>query len=193
MKYFLLAISLLSFSCKESSDKYKPETDLITPEISESTKAKTDIREGALKADFIGNKDSLYAFIKEIDASNKTTLIGFENEKLPEITIPESTGAHLQALKLKNFDKDLLLVNAKLPDTNFNEHYVFLWKDSSWNQPVNRFDIHKSNMSNTLTPIRNDPKDSTKLLRYYSAFEMDRTSDKKFTWKLMLESIPVKK
>ncbi|HAV53642.1 MAG TPA: hypothetical protein DCX41_01740 [Aequorivita sp.] len=78
-----------------------------------------------------------------------------------------------------------------MKDTNFNEYYVFVWKDSLWKQPVNRFDIHKSNMTDTLAPIMNDPKDSTRLVRYYSVFDMDRKSEKKYTWKLMSESISI--
>lgn len=190
MKYLFPAILILFFSCNEFSSVDKSETDLLTPKT--SVVPKTEIPEGALMADFIGNKDSLYAFIKEIDTSNNTTLIGFENNELPEIRIPESVGAYLKILKLKNFGNDVLLVNAKLRDTNFNEYYIFVWKDSNWSQPVNRFDIHKSNMTDTLIPIKNNPEDSTQLLRYYSAFEMDRTTDKKFTWKLMQESVPIR-
>jgi len=130
-------------------------------------------------------------FVKEMDTSTEKTLIGFENELLPELTIPESIGAHLHLIKLKNFQNDVLLVNAKLKDTNFNEYYVFVWKDSLWKQPVKRFNIHKSNMTDTLVPIRNNPEDSTLLLRYYSVFVMDRKSEKKFTWKLMSESVPI--
>ena len=100
-------------------------------------------------------------------------------------------GAHLGVLKLKNFQNDVLLVNAKLKDTNFNEYYLYVWKDSLWKQPVNRFDIHKSNMSDTLIPIKNNPKDSTQLLRYYSVFDLDKTNGKKYTWRLMQESIPI--
>ncbi len=191
MKYSFLAIVFLFLSCKEFGDEYKPEIDLNTPEPSNVIIEKIDLPEGAIIADFFGNQDSLYAFIKENDPSNEVTLISFENNKLPEISIPESIGADLHILKLKNFDSDVLLVNAKLRDTNFNEYYLFVWKDSIWKQPVNRFDIHKSNMTDTLIPIRNNPKDSSQLLRYYSVFDMDRTSEKKYSWKLMQESVSI--
>lgn len=191
MKYLLLVVLLSFFSCKKSGDAHKPGTDLINAEPSIYKYEKPELPVGALKADFIGNHDSLYAFIKEIDAYTETTLIGFENKKLPEITIPQSIGAELQILKLKNFVNDVLLVNAKLKDTNFNEYYLFVWEDSIWKQPANRFDIHKSNMTDTLIPIKNNPKDSSQLLRYYSVFDMDRTSGKKYSWKLMQESIPI--
>lgn len=191
MKAFPVAILLLLFSCTEFRDRTKIETDIITPEILTDSKVKISFPEGALKADFFGNQDSLHVFIKSVDTTNETILIGFENELLPEITFPESLGAHLNILKLKNFENDVLLVNVIPKDTNFNEYYVFVWKDSAWNQPVNHFFIHKSNMSDTLVPIKNNPKDTMQLMRYYSVFEMDPTSDKKYSWRLMQESISI--
>ncbi len=192
MKYLFLAMLFLFLSCKKLDDKQLPGTDIVIDEPPVIISEKPELPEGALTADFFGNRDSVYAYIKKIDPINEITRIGFENEKLPEINIPESIGAELQLLKLKNFGNDILLVNAKLKDTNFNEYYLFVWRDSVWKQPVNRFDIHKSNMTDTLIPISNNPKDSTQLLRYYSVFNMDRKSEKKFTWKLMRESVSIK-
>ncbi len=192
MKCLFLAIVFLFISCKKATGDYHQETEVIIAKPTNIIAEKTTLPEGAIKADFLGNRDSLYAFIKTVDASTETTFIDFENKKLPEISIPESIGAELQILKLKNFDGDILLVNAKLKDTNFNEYYLFVWDDSLWKQPVNRFDIHKSNMSDTLIPIRNNPKDTTQLVRYYSVFDMDSKSEKKFTWKLMQESVTIK-
>ena len=111
---------------------------------------------------------------------------------MPLISLAESLGAKLNILKLKNYKNDVLLVNVKSKDTNFIEYYVFVWKDSEWNQPVNHFFIHKSNVSDTLIPIKNNPNDSMQLMRYYSVFEMDPKNDKKYSWKLMQESIPIK-
>tara|TARA_R110002012_G_scaffold57095_5_gene147043 strand:- start:44199 stop:44780 length:582 start_codon:yes stop_codon:yes gene_type:complete len=191
MKYLLFVIPLLYFSCKKISDKSEPPKELLIEETPSFIDEKPELPKGALTADFIGNQDSIYAFVKKVDLTSQKTLIGFENELLPEITIPESIGANLQLLKLKNFQNDVLLINAKLRDTNFNEYYVFVWKDSLWKQPVNRFAVHKSNMNDTLVPIMNNPKDSTLLLRYYSVFNMDRKSEKKFTWKLMSENVSI--
>lgn len=197
MKYLPFAILFLFLGCNKRGDKQQPETDIVpaTDIVIEEPPVivieKPKLPKGALAADFLGNQDSIYAYIKKIDSINETTLIGFENELLPEINISESIGAELQILKLKNFNNDILFVNAKLKDTNFNEYYLFVWKDSAWKQPTNRFNIHKSNMTDTLIPISNNPKDSTQLLRYYSVFDMDRKSEKKFTWKLMQESIPI--
>lgn len=191
MKCILLSIVFLFLSCKEFGGDYKQDSDLKTEEPPSNIAEKPELPEGAIIADFLGNQDSLYAFIKKNDPLNETTLIGFQNNKLPDIPIPESIGANLHVLKLKSFETDVLLVNAKLKDTNFNEYYLFVWKDSAWKQPVNRFDIHKSNMADTLTPIRDNPKDSTQLVRYYSVFDMDRKSEKKFSWKLMQESVSI--
>lgn len=191
MKWLFLAIVFLFLSCKEFGGDYKRDSNLNTAEPTNVITEKPELPEGAIIADFLGNQDSLYAFIKKRDPLNETTLIGFQNNKLPDIPIPESIGAYLNILKLKSFENDVLLVNAKLKDTNFNEYYLFVWKDSAWKQPVNRFDIHKTNMTDTLIPIRDNPKDSTQLVRYYSVFNMDRKSEKKFTWKLMQESVSI--
>jgi len=185
----LIILLLLLFGCKEFGEGHKPETDLIENPI--SPKEKTNIPEGALKANFIEHQDSFYAFVKNIDASNNTTLVSFENEQLPEITIPESLGAQLSILKLKNFPNDVLLVNAMAIDTNFNEYYLYVWKDSEWKQPVNHFYIHKSNITDTLIPIKNNLKDSMQLDRYYSVFNMERVSEKKYSWSLVQESVPI--
>lgn len=191
MKYLLLAIPFLFLSCNQYSNKKTPVKNLVIEESPAIIVEKPELPEGALMADFFGNKDSIFAIIQKIDVEKQTTRISFQKNRLPEILIPESIGADLKILKLKNFKNDILLVNAKLKDTNFNEYYLFVWNDSAWKQPVKRFAIHKSNMIDTLIPISNNPKDSTQLLRYYSVFNMDRKSEKKFTWKLMQESVPM--
>ncbi len=191
MKYLLFATLFLTLGCKKLGNTHQPVEDIITDKPLVILEEKPKLPEGAITADFFGNQDSIYAYVKKIDPINETTYVGFENEKLPEITIPESIGAELQFLKLKNYNNAVLLVNAKLKDTNFNEYYLFVWNGFMWKQPVNQFDIHKSNMTDTLIPIMNNPKDSTQLLRYYSVFNMDRKSEKKFTWKLLQESIPI--
>lgn len=177
--------------CKKLNDRKEPATDFVVEKPLVIIDKNPVLPKGALKADFFGTQDSIYAYVKHIDTVNETTRVQFEQKKLPEIIIPESIGAELQVIKLKNFKKDVLLVNAKLKDTNFNEYYLFVWNDSIWTQPVNRFAIHKSNMMDTLVPIINNQKDSTQLLRYYSVFNMDRKSEKKYSWKLMQESVPI--
>ena len=191
MRYLFLAIVFLLFSCKQFTEKKERETIVEINQPIIAIEKELKIPEGAVIADFFGNNDSIYAFVEKVDTAKQTTLIAFEKKYLPEIIIPESIGAELQILKLKNFTNNVLLVNAKLKDTNFNEYYLFIWKDSVWKQAVNRFAIHKSNMLDSLTIITNNPKDSTKLLRYYSVFNMDSKSEKKFTWKLMQESVSI--
>lgn len=193
MKWILLSIVFLFLGCKKFTRDHKQETDVITAEPPIVIIEETELPEGAIIADFLGNQDSLYAFIKKNDTLIETTLIGFQNNKLPDISIPESIGADLYILKLQSFETDVLLVNAKLKDTNFNEYYLFMWKDSTWKQPVNRFNIHKSNMSDTLIPIQINPKDSTEFLRYYSVFDMDRNSSKKFSWLLQHETVKIER
>lgn len=187
MKFSLLTVTFLLIGCNEYSIKNKVEK--TEPPI--SPKVITTIPEGAVNANFLGAQDSIYAYVKEVDMRSEKTTIAFQNNKLPKISIPESVGAELQILKLKKFNKDLLLVNAKLKDTNFNEYYLYFWNDTAWTQPVNRFAIHKSNMSDTLVPIQTNPNDSTQLLRYYSVFDMDRNSAQKYSWRLLSESLPI--
>lgn len=191
MKYLLVVLIILFYGCKNFSSESKPEKII---EIEDSVIPIEEKKEPATKGifgDFLGNKDSVYVFTQKIDSVKELTLISFKENKYPNITIPQSIGADLETIKLNNFKGDVLLVNAKLKDTNFYEYYLFVWKDSMWKQPVNRFAIHKSNYFDTLIPITNNPKDTTQLLRYYSVFNMDKKSDKKFTWKLLRESIPI--
>lgn len=182
MRFCFLTLLISIIGCKQPEAKQR----VISP-------IHTSIPEGAMIADFLGNQDSLYAYVKEIDFPNQTTYIGFEDDRMPNISIPESIGAKLQVLKLNNFSQEVLLINATPVDTNFNEYYLFVWNDSLWTEPVNRFDIHKSNMSDTLTVLTDDPRDSTKILRYYSVFDMDSKSEKKYSWKLMRESVVIEK
>lgn len=180
MRFCILIFLISSMGCKQ------PEIKKIAVPPTPSS-----IPKGALHADFFGNQDSLYAFVKEIDLPNQITYIGFEDDSLPLIAIPESMGAKLQTIKLSIFPQDLLLINATPIDTNFHEYHVYIWKDSLWKQPVNRFYIHNSNFNDSLVPIMEDPKDSTKLLRHYSVFDMDTHSDKKYLWQLRQESVRI--
>lgn len=193
MIYRLLIFTpLLFLSCVETHRGNKV-TDENFPPHPKLPKNTIEIPEGAVTADFLGNHKSFYAYVGNIDRTNEITSIYFENENIPTIDIPESRGATLKNLKFKNFDRDLLLVNAKLKDSSFNEYYLYIWNDTLWKQVVSRFDIHKSNMSDTLVPIQLDPKDSNKVLRYYSVFDLDRASGKRFQWRLLRESVEIEK
>tara|TARA_R100000935_G_C2797788_1_gene148989 strand:+ start:259 stop:849 length:591 start_codon:yes stop_codon:yes gene_type:complete len=191
MKYLSIALIVFFYSCKKISRESKSEKtiEIETPVIPFEEK-KEPVTKGIF-GDFLGNKDSVYVFTQKIDTVKELTIISFKENKYPNITISQSIGADLETLKLNNFKGDVLLVNAKLKDTNFYEYYLFVYKDSMWKQPVNRFAIHKSNYFDSLIPITNNPEDSTQLLRYYSVFNMDKKSEEKFTWKLLRESIPM--
>ncbi len=145
--------------------------------------------EGAVTADFNGNFQPFYAFVEKVIAKNETTFIGFEDENLPQILIPESFGAKLSPLKLEGFDREILMVNAKLRDTNFNKYFLFVFRENQWKPIVNPFAIHKTNMSDTLIPAKINPENPKELLRYYSVFEMDANSEKKYRWALLQESV----
>ncbi len=191
MKKYLLALLILTVGCGENEHSSNKSSAPNFPKKPRIPKNITQMAEGAVNGDFMGNKHKFYGFVKNVDLQNEITSIYFEDGKLPPIDIPESIGAELHALKFKNWDRDLLLVNAKLRDTNFNEYYLFMLRDSLWKQVVNRFDIHKSNMHDTLVPVQVNPKDSTELFRYYSVFDMDRNSSTKFSWMLQRESLKI--
>lgn len=182
-------ILILAFGCgsptkkpksvigEDSIEKNVPE--IITPFLPE----------GAVTADFNGNFQPFYAFVKKIDVKNEITFIGFEGEKHPQLLISESLGATLSLLKLEGFDRKILMVNAKLRDTNFNKYFLFVLRENQWRPVVNGFAIHKINMSDTLVPAKINPENPQELLRYYSVFEMDANSEKKYRWALLQESV----
>lgn len=181
MNWPFLLLLLLFLGCKEHKTKTPP----LPPD-------RTALPKAGLAGDYLGTTDTLHAIVKAIDSSGQTTTIAFDDAEIPEIVLPESLGAKLMLFKLRNSPKDLLLVNTIPADTNFNEYYLFIWRDSMWQQPVNRFYIHKGNMSDTLIPIMADPQDSTQLLRYYSVFDMDPKSENKYKWRLMREHVRMK-
>lgn len=184
-------ILFLAFGCGPPSQKPKSiigddPIEKNVPEIRAPV-----LPEGAVTADFNGNFQPFYAFIKKVDLKTKTTFIGFEDEKQPQLIIPESLGAVLSPLKLEGFDREILMVNAKLKDTNFNKYFLFVLRENQWKPVVNGFAIHKSNMNDTLMPAKINPENAKELLRYYSGFEMDALSEKKYGWVLLLESVPI--
>jgi hypothetical protein len=150
------------------------------------------IPEGAVTANFLSGEVPFYAYVKNVDKSRGITSISFENTLLPDINIPESYGASLSSLRFPELDRDILLVTSRLKDPNFNKYYVYILKNNQWKQMVNGFAIHKSNRPDTLNPIIIDPGNPNNMLRYYSVFDLDQTSGKKYTWRLLTESIPIK-
>ena len=149
------------------------------------------IPESAVTADFGGGPDVFYAYIKRIDPENAVTYIGFEKDRFPEVKIPKTYGAVLSSLHFEGYDGDLLLVTAKLKDTNFNKYFLYILRDSLWKPMTNGFAIHKSHLSDTLVPISPNPNKPNELLRYYSVFDLDNSNGAGYTWRLLRESVPI--
>ena len=74
MKYLLSAIFIL-YSCNEFNNPNKIQKEISPPEVLTDSKANPFFPEGAIKANFIGNQDSLHAFIEKVDTRIKLPLL----------------------------------------------------------------------------------------------------------------------
>ena len=147
---------------------------------------------GAISANFLTDTTPFYARVKSVDKKRGRTTINFEKSTIPEIVIPEETyGASLSSLRFDVFDRDLLLVNATLKDPKFNKYYAYILKNNQWKQVVNAFAIHKENKPDTLQPIKMNPLNDREMIRYYSVFNIDETSETGYTWLLLSETVPI--
>jgi|GEM_PF-827281 len=146
---------------------------------------------GAVSANFLSKKKPFYAVVKNVDKRNGRTTIAFENGTAPNIVIPDTYGAVLTTLRFDEFDRDLLLVKAKLKNPVFTKHFLYVLRDNRWKLVVNGFSIHQNNNSKNLEPIVVDPENSDNMKRYYSVFDLDKNSSKGYTWRLLSESIPI--
>ena len=184
-------ILILISSC---GSPVKKQNNIIGDEIPSENESiiKKPVRpEGAISANFNGDSLPFYSYVKNVDTIKGITTIGFENDKFSTISIPKSYGAVLDTLKMKGMDRDILLATVKLKDTSFNKYFLYKLQNNQWKPVVNGFAIHKSNRPDTLRPIRIDTKDSTKVIRYYSVFDLDKSSENGYTWKLLKETIPI--
>lgn len=164
-----------------------------TAETTEVVEAEEPMPAGAATANFKTDKIPFYAYVAHVDRIRGRTTIGFEKPDMPTIVVPESYGAELAPLRFEGFDRDLLLVNAKLEDEQFNKYYLYIYKNKAWQEVVNSFTIHRSNISDTLQPITVNPENPSEMLRYYSIFDLSGTPEgKKFYWRLVEESVPIK-
>lgn len=170
--------------------KPKPAVNIPKEEIPVIKEPK--IPEGAVSANFLSDNTPFYAFVHKVDKKKGITTIRFEKPNIPHIVLPETYGASLSMLRFDEFDRDLLLVTAKLKDPVFNKYYLYVHRNNTWKLVVNGFAIHQDNNPHTLEPIVVDPDDPTKMLRYYSVFDLDKTSNLGYTWRLLTESIPIK-
>jgi len=200
MKYILLTVFFVTVAFRCAPPK-NSQTIIGAgePAIIETPKIEGEIIEtpppippGAVSANFLNDHVPFYAKVKSVDKQRGKTTINFEKITVPEIVIPEETfGASLSSLRFTEFDRDLLLVNAKLKDPGFNKYFVYILKNNQWKQVVSAFAIHKDNQPDTLQPIKVNPLNELELTRYYSVFNLDQASSSGYTWRLLTETIPI--
>ncbi|WP_432412036.1 hypothetical protein [Rasiella sp. SM2506] len=146
---------------------------------------------GAVTANFLSNRKPFFAAVDNVDKRNGKTTINFEDAVAPNIVIPGAYGATLTTLRFVEFDRDLLLVKAKLKDPVFTKHYLYILRNNQWKLVVNGFSIHQDNNPESLEVITVDPENSKNMKRYYSVFDLDQTSSLGYTWRLLTESVPI--
>ena len=139
----------------------------------------------------MGDSKSFYAEVSRIDTKNETTYISFENNIILTLAVPKSYGGTVSSIALDGFDRDLLLLTAKLKDPNFNKYYLFVNRDRIWKPVMNGFAIHKNNLTNNVEPFKINPNNPNEILRRYSVFNLDGSSALGYTWLLLEESVPI--
>jgi len=159
---------------------------IISPTVIEPS-----IPKGAVVGNYNGDFNTFYATISSIDVRSETTVISFEKNKYPFLKIPKTVGGTISTLVLDGFDRDLLLVTAKLKDPNFNKYYLYVLRNNQWKPVINGFAIHKSNKPDTLVPLKINPNNPKEIVRYYSVFDLDATSELGYTWRLLQEIVPI--
>jgi len=147
---------------------------------------------GAVVADFNGDGTPFFGYIKRVDANIGNTIIAFENSKLPDLTVPKTYGGVVSSLRLDGFNRDLLLLEAKLKDPVFTKYYLYVLKNNRWKPVMNGFAIHQDNQKDVAVPIWNDTLNPSNLMRHYSVFDLDKSSELGYTWRLLQESVPIK-
>ena len=197
---FASMLALLLISCgapqPKSISNVVPE-DKATPiliveqEPVEEVVAVPMIPHGAITANYVSGNDAFYGYVENNSPAQGATVIAFENDLAPKIVLNDTYGAELSFLRFPEFDRDLLLINARLKDPNFNKYYLYILKKNKWKLVVNGWAIHKSNDPNALDPIIVDPKKPDHMKRFYSVFDLDKESALGYTWRLLEESIPI--
>ncbi len=181
---------------KKSKNIIGPNTDETTVPVNIPKENLPSVEEpklpkGAVIANFLSDREPFYAIIDNVDKRNGRTTIAFENAIAPKIVIPDAYDATLTTLRFDEFDRDLLLVKVKLKDPVFTKHYLYILRNNQWKLVVNGFSIHQDNKPESLKPIEVDPENSKNMKRYYSVFDLDETSSKGYTWRLLKESVPI--
>lgn len=196
MKNITIILFIFAIGCgapsKNSSPiiDSNPKTDNTPkPILTDQAVVKPTLPKGAVIGNYNGDLKPFYAHITKIDTNKGVTTVSFESKKYPDVLIPKTYGGTVTPLILEGFDRDLLLVTAKLEDPNFNKYFLYVLRNNIWKPVMNGFSIHKSNKPETLQIIRVNPKKSNELLRYYSVFDLDETSEEGYTWRLLEESV----
>lgn len=194
----LLLTSFIIFSCGTPTKKNK---NIIGPKSTQTTTIKPkplkkppkiikpSIPDNAVIGNYNGDLIPFYARINKIDTKNGVTHISFQDNRFPKLLVPKTYGGTISPLVLEGFDRDLLLLTAKLKDKNFNKYFLYVLRNNQWKPVMNGFAIHKSNKPETLQIIRVNPEKPNELLRYYSVFNIDETSENGYTWLLLEESV----
>lgn len=146
---------------------------------------------GAIQGNYNGDQKPFYAFVSQVDLQNEITYISFENDAFQQIKIPKSYGGTLSSFILEGFDRDLLLLTAKLKDPNFNKYFLYVLRNGQWKSVMNGFAIHLTNMKNIQEPIRINPNTPNELVRNYSVFSLDASDPLGYTWLLLEESVSI--
>ncbi|PKA83237.1 hypothetical protein ATE92_1387 [Ulvibacter sp. MAR_2010_11] len=195
IRFAVIGFLLCCYGCGSGTQKPKeniigPNNEEIIEPIQEVVIAPV-IPPGAITANFNGDDDPFYAYVKGVNMEKGITRIAFEELPNFQLAIPETYGASLQSLQFPGFDRDVLLISAKLKDPAFTKYFVYVFRNNQWKQVVNGFAIHKSHLSDTLVPIRVDSTNNNNVLRYYSVFDLDNTNHQGYVWRLLTESIPI--
>ena len=198
---FLVTLHLLLLlSCNDSVKKSTPvigeSESEITTILSDSISSESEITvpiipDGAVFGNYNGDSIPFYARVRHVDNRGQITYIAFENDSLPQILVPKTIGGAISKVFLNGFDRDLLLITAKLKDPNFKKYFLYVLRDKKWNPVMNGFAIHIANLEEVDSPFKINPENPDELLRYYSVFDLDKESDFGYTWSLLEESIPI--
>jgi hypothetical protein len=191
---------MLFLGCGGSSKQ--PKTIIGEPEVEETTTIPIEvdpepviiapvIPNGAVTGDFNGDSTMFYAHVTRVDTANETTYVSFENKSLPQISIPQTYGGSVSTINLDGFDRDLLLVTAKLKDPNFLKYYLYVLRDNQWKPVMNGFAIHITNLPSIDQPLKLNPNNPNEINRYYSVFNLDSSSPLGYTWLLLEEDVPI--
>lgn len=144
-----------------------------------------------VRADFNGDRVKFYAHISSVDIVSETTTIHFENENCNPLVVYNAMGGSLSSLSLPGSDRDFLLFSATINENEFTRYFLFVLRNNQWKQVLHPFAIHKSNQAEIESLIGVDPTDSTKILHYYSVFDLEESQTSLNPWKLKQESVSI--